>query len=366
MPKTKPLCDVDVADSRRTALHTVGPIVNVPPIEQTTWRPPLLLAGRHAQTMASSLPLRYGSWRRRTAKLRAQASRQLLELHDGVRLQGQYTPGADSDKGLVVLLHGWEGAADSNYMLSLALALNNAGYATFRLNFRDHGGTHVLNVDLFHSCRISEVVDAVAVVQERYSPSRFALVGYSLGGNFALRVGARAAEAGVELEKIIAVCPVLHPPHTMDALETGLWAYRRYYLRKWRRSLLAKQASFPHRYRLGDLSSFKPLTATTDFFVREYTEFPDIETYLHGYSILGSALEKLCVPSRVIAASDDPIIPSADLARLSPNPNLELSVLPWGGHCGFVTSYRLTSCMDHIVVDELERTTRPRKTRASP
>ncbi len=318
-------------------------------------RPPLLLAGRHAQTIASSLPLRSRRWRRRTATLRAQAAVQLLELEDGVRLQGQYTPGVDFDNGLVILLHGWEGGADSTYMLSLALALNDAGYATFRLNLRDHGGTHDLNEDLFHSCRIGEVVEAVAAVQKRYSPRYFALVGYSLGGNFALRVGARAAEAGIEIEKIVAVCPVLHPPHTMTALETGLWAYRRYYLRKWRRSLLAKQACFPHRYRLGDLSRFKTLTATTDFFVREYTEFPDIETYLHGYSILGSALERLNVPSHVVAARDDPIIPSADLANLPPNPNLELSVLPWGGHCGFVTSYRLSSCIDRFVVDELNR-----------
>jgi predicted alpha/beta-fold hydrolase len=334
--------------------------------EHAALRPPLLLAGRHAQTMASSLPLRSRNWRHRTEKLRAEATMQLLELDEGVRLQGQYTPGADRDKGLVVLLHGWEGGADSPYMLTLALALNDAGYATFRLNLRDHGGTHDLNEDLFHSCRITEIVEAVAALQRRYSPNHFALVGYSLGGNFALRVGARAAAAGIELEKIIAVCPVLHPPHTMHALETGLWAYRSYYLRKWRRSLLAKQASFPHRYRLGDLRRFKTLTATTDFFVREYTEFPNIETYLHGYSILGPVLEKLCVPSRVIAAADDPIIPSADLAKLPSHPNLELTVLPWGGHCGFVTSYRLASCIDYIVVDELDRVTRPRMSGASP
>lgn len=335
--------------------QTVVSIVNAPAAEQSVPCPPRLLAGRHAQTIASSLPLRSRRWRRRISQLRGRTSRLLLELDDGVRLQGHYTPGLDPDKGLVVVLHGWEGGAESSYMLSSALALDDAGYATFRLNFRDHGGTHDLNEELFHSCRISEVVDAVCEVQHRYSPSRLTLVGYSLGGNFALRVGARAARAGVELDKIVAVCPVLHPPHTMAALETGLWAYRAYYLRKWRRSLLAKQASFPRRYRLGDLGRFKTLTATTDFFVREYTEFPDIETYLHGYSILGSALESLSVPSRVIAAADDPIIPSADFAQLPPNPNLELSILPWGGHCGFVTSYGLSSCIERLVIDELNQ-----------
>lgn len=333
--------------------------VSVCSTEHAALRPPLLLAGRHAQTIVSSLPPCSRSWRRRIANFRARTLSQLLALDDGVQLHGYYTSGANPEKGLVVVLHGWEGGADSSYMLSLALALNEAGYATFRLNFRDHGGTHDLNEDLFHSCRIGEVVEAVGVIRQQFSPSRFAVVGYSLGGNFALRVGARCADTGIDVEKIVAICPVLHPPHTMAALETGLWAYRSYYLRKWRRSLLAKQASFPHRYRLGDLRRFKTLTATTDFFVREYTEFPDIETYLNGYSILGSALDKLSVASRVIAAADDPIIPSADLAKLPQNPRLELTVLPWGGHCGFVTSYRLANCIDRIVVDELERTKTP-------
>jgi len=102
------------------------------------------------------------------------------------------------------------------------------------------------------------------------------------------------------------------------------------------------------------------------FFVREYTEFPDIETYLHGYSILGVALEELRVPSCLIAAADDPIIPSADLADMAQNPNLELLVLPWGGHCGFVTDYRLTSYIERIVIDELDCVTQPRSPGASP
>ncbi len=358
MPSARSLCDV-TGTNRQRERQSAGPIVSVSVKDRAALRPPLLLAGRHVQTIATSVPLRSRRWRRRTARLRRESIEQLLELGHGVRLLGQYVAGVDRDKGLVVLLHGWEGAADSSYMLSLALALWDAGYATFRLNLRDHGGTQALNEGLFHSCRIGEVVDAVGNVQERYSPSRCALVGFSLGGNFALRVGARAAAAGIALDKIVAVCPVLHPPHTMYALETGLWVYRRYYLTKWRRSLLAKQASFPHRYRLGDLRRFTTLTATTDFFVREYTEFPDIDTYLGGYSILGSALETLSVPSRVIAAADDPIIPSADLAKLAPSPNLDVTVLPWGGHCGFVTSYRLSSCIDRIIREELERPTRP-------
>jgi len=195
---------------------------------------------------------------------------------------------------------------------------------------------------------------SIATIQARWAPQRLALVGYSLGGNFALRIGARADAAGIRLEKIIAVCPVLHPPHTMEALETGFWAYRWYYLKKWRRSLLAKEASFPQSYRLGDLRRFKTLTATTEYFVREYTEFDSLEDYLNGYSILGTALAGLRTPTRVIAAVDDPIIPHADFEALSAGRHIDVTVMPWGGHCGFVEDYGLRCCVDAMIVEELD------------
>ena len=115
----------------------------------------------------------------------------------------------------------------------------------FRLNFRDHGETFALNRDLFHSCRIDEVVGALAAITARHPAARTFVVGHSLGGNFALRAAARAPAAGIPLTKVVAVCPVLRPASTMRALEDGLWVYRQYFLRRWRRSLLAKAACFP-------------------------------------------------------------------------------------------------------------------------
>ena len=56
------------------------------------------------------------------------------------------------------------------------------------------------------------------------------LAGFSLGGNFFLRVAARARDAGIELERVVAVCPVLDPEHTLVRLESG-WALYRQVLR---------------------------------------------------------------------------------------------------------------------------------------
>jgi len=317
------------------------------------FRPPLGLSGRHAQSILASIPLRKHMIRGGATDFLRQSLPKTLTVNDGIRLLGYHTPSAGSTKGLVVFLHGWEGSAESHYVLSASKTLHQAGFSVFRLNFRDHGNTYALNQGLFHSCRLDEVVDAIRCVQEHYHPRRLFLVGYSLGGNFALRAAVRAPSVGLRLSKIVAVCPVLRPHSTMKALEAGLWVYRHYYLRKWRRSLLAKAACFPDRYDFGDLRRFSTLTETTKFFVARYTEYSDMDAYLNGYAITGDVLSPLSLPTRLIAAADDPVVPSADLARIYRADVLDVTVMPRGGHCGFLTDYRLRSWADREILREL-------------
>jgi predicted alpha/beta-fold hydrolase len=305
--------------------------------------------------LLSAWPPRQWALRRAAEPLLRASRAEVLDCGHGVRLLGHYSRGTEPSRGLVILLHGWEGCADSGYMLSAGARSLAAGFDVFRLNFRDHGGTYALNEGLFHSCRIDEVVGAVCAAARRHRSGRIALIGFSLGGNFALRVALRAAAAGVSLWRVLAVCPVLSPHSTMRALEEGLWAYRRHFLGRWRRSLRAKAAAFPSRYDFGDLRRFPTLTATTDFFVRNYTEFADLDSYLDGYAVTGPVLAELDVPTRLIAAADDPVIPSEDLQRLAPSEALDVTLLPKGGHCGFLRDYRLRSWLDGVITAELTR-----------
>lgn len=318
------------------------------------FRPPVGLGNRHLQSTFASWRLRRVFIRRRALGMLRASRAEVLHCPDGVRLKGYYSPRAAGAKGLVVLLHGWEGSADSQYVLSCSAGLYDAGFEVFRLNFRDHGDTHELNEELFHSCRIDEVVDGIRRVQELHGTRPMFVVGFSLGGNFALRTAIRAQAAGLELSKVVALCPVLHPHSTMRALESGLWVYRYYFLTKWRRSLLAKARLFPEKYDFGDLRRFSTLTETTDFFVSNYTEFPDLDSYLEGYSIADGVLADLAVPARLIATLDDPVIPSQDLSSLRANDALTTTVLPKGGHCGFLMNYRLESWADERIRSELE------------
>jgi hypothetical protein len=294
-------------------------------------------------------------WLGRGARGLLEAARdELVDCGAGVRLLGHMSPQPGAAKGLAILLHGWEGSATASYVLSLGGLLYDAGYAVFRLNFRDHGDTFALNRELFHSCRIDEVVGAVAAVAACHPARRTFLVGHSLGGNFALRTAVRAPGAGIPLTKVVAVCPVLNPSSTMRALETGLWMYRAYFLRRWRRSLRRKAACFPELYDFGDLGRFRTLTATTEFFATRYGGFPDLDAYLNGYAVTGDALAGLAVPAKIIAAADDPVIPLRDLADVAVPPALSIDVFARGGHCAFLEDYRLRSFVDRAVLAELD------------
>lgn len=322
------------------------------------FRPGGLLAHHHLQSVISQVP-----WRRRRIRaaargLLAASQPTLIDCGDGVSLQGFLSePDSAADVG-VLLLHGWEGSADSSYVLSAGSALFDAGYSVFRLNFRDHGETQGLNEGLFHSCRIAEVFSAAQQVRELFTGKRFAIVGQSLGGNFALRIAALASQARLPIDRVISVCPVLRPHSTMQALDDGLAIYRRYFLARWRRSLAAKADLFPKLYRFGDLRRFTSLTDMTAYFVERFTEYEQLDDYLNGYAVTGQLLEQLQVSTRVILAADDPIIPVADLAQLARPDCMELHLSERGGHCGFVDSLAGPSWIDREVLADLDRAMR--------
>jgi uncharacterized protein len=289
--------------------------------------------------------------RRRAAALVAASEPLVLDCGEGVRLLCEYSPaGTIPPRSVVVLLHGWEGSSESLYVLSLAQELFAHGHAIARLNLRDHGPTHHLNRELFHSNRLPEVLGAVAALRQRFPSSRLGLCGFSLGGNFALRVASHPKAAALDLAQVFAVCPVLDPQHTLHAMEEGLAIYENYFIRQWTSSLGKKQAAWPGQYDFSGLRRFRTLRLMTAALVRDHTEYATLETYLEGYAVTGARLASLCCPATLLAALDDPIIPAPDLGRLAPTPRLRLVVTRHGGHCGFVDRFGRPSYADRLAV----------------
>jgi predicted alpha/beta-fold hydrolase len=318
------------------------------------YRPPRWLRNPHVQSVLSSMPLRRVAGKRALQRIGAQTTEHIIEVEDGVRLQGFHSrlPG-QSGRGLALLLHGWEGSSESSYMRHTAAHLLSSGFEVFRLNFRDHGNTHHLNEGLFHSCRLSEVVQAAVAVSRLFPARPMVAAGYSLGGNFALRLALAAPAAGIPLVHAAAVCPAIDPSAVMRALESGSPFYHWYFMKKWRSSLLRKRALFPARHDFDDAVLAQDMRGLTRWLVERHTTKADVEDYFDGYAVAGDRLAGLQVPVSVLAAADDPVIPVADFPVLQLPAHSHMEISRFGGHCGFLEGIHLRGYAERWVTARL-------------
>jgi predicted alpha/beta-fold hydrolase len=261
----------------------------------------------------------------------------ILNPLDNIRLQGFYSkqPGRQA-KGLVMLLHGWEGSVNSAYILGAGKFLYNQGYSVFRLNYRDHGKTHHLNPGLFYAILLDEVFNAVRQVSEYERELPFYLVGFSMGGNFALRIARKCAENPIDnLSHIMSISPVLDPEKSTYAID-DMPLLRKYFRKKWARSLQKKQHCFPELYDFSDVLALETIAEMTDMMLKRYSDYENASLYFRDYAVLNDALADINVPTTIITAQDDPIIPIEDFYDLKLNSLADLIVHRYGGHNGFL------------------------------
>ena len=323
----------------------------------SAYRAPRWLRSPHLQTLLSSSPIRVARGGRELRQLGAVHEEHLVDAGGGIRLHGVYsTLPARAPRGLALLLHGWEGSAESGYMRLTCARLLERGFDVFRLNFRDHGDTHHLNEGLFHSNRLDEVLQAALAVSRRWQrPGQpMVVAGYSLGGNFALRVALHAPRMGLQLARVAAVCPALDPERTTIAMERGLPVYERYFLKKWTRSLRRKRELFPERHAIAEAQlRSRRLRELTAWLVARHTGFADVDAYFDGYRISRDRMRGLQVPADILTSADDPVIPVEDFHDWQLPADATVEIAAHGGHCAFLRGASLRGYAEDWVAERL-------------
>lgn len=276
-----------------------------------------------------------------------------------VQLLGYYnhTPAAER-RGLVLVLHGWEGCSHSVHNTVVTDALLRAGYDVFRLNLRDHGpGLHVdpyaLNKGIFVGTLLDEAAAATHQVARMAGDKPFFIVGASMGGNFALRLAIRHTESPFHnLARVVAVSPAINPARATQALDARP-IYRKYFRDRWLGSLRRKAALFPDIYDLSDMDPRLSVYTLTDRLVRKFGLFASADAYFHQYGVHGDAFAHLAVPTHIITAANDAVIPVVDFYALVPHPLLDLEIHPTGGHVGFMNAFPLHHCLPDMILARL-------------
>ncbi len=304
------------------------------------FRPAWYLRNAHVQTILASSHFR--AWGQNPM---CAAARQLVvTTPTGVRLQGFYSPQIDgTPRGLVILLHGWEGSADSTYMQCTGKTLYNRGYDIFRLNFRDHGNSHHLNPGIFYAVLLEEVFQAIQQIARQADQLPVFLAGFSLGGNFVLRIVRQTAQIPIaNLRHAVAVSPVLNPAKSTLRADQ-IFYIRKYFLKKWCQSLAVKQRLFPELYDFSAVMSMRSMEEMTDYLLEKYSDYSSAAEYFSTYALLEDAISSLSVPTTVITAADDPLIPVEDFYNLQLNDQTRLFIHDSGGHNGFIGGINLES-----------------------
>ena len=313
-----------------------------------TFKPSLFLRSPHIQSIMASSQLRV---RGKSAML--DCSREIIvSTPSGSRLLAILSRHPAS-KGMIILLHGWEGSSSSAYVVATGNYFYHLGFSVCRLNLRDHGDSHHLNKGLFHGALLEETFDAVNYLSGLFENLPVYIIGFSMGGNFALRIAMEHARRPIaNLKHVFAISPPLDPNKTTLAIDNGYSFYRKYFLKKWKRSLIKKQQLFPEIYNFSKMLKASTCMELTEKIMCYFPDFISYRDYFKLYTLQNDSFQKLNIPVRVFISEDDPVIPLADFQSLRENDFLKISMQKYGGHCGFLDFFPV-SCWYNDKIAEI-------------
>ncbi len=112
-----------------------------------------------------------------------------------------------------------------------------------------------------------------------------AILPYELRGNV---LKARSSN----LAHVVSISPVLDPEKSTYAID-DVPLLRRYFRKKWLRSLQKKQAYFPDLYDFSDVLTLDSITEMTDLMIERYSDYETASDYFSHYALLKDALVTL-------------------------------------------------------------------------
>jgi predicted alpha/beta-fold hydrolase len=257
--------------------------------------------------------------------------------------------------GELILVHGLEGSSDAGYARSMAYAALEAGYVTHRFNLRSCGGTEALALTNYHSGQTSDVLHVIGECK-RSSGLPIFLAGFSLGGNVSLKLAGELGEAGPELlDGVCAVSTPLDLASCANALgKPGNIIYRQRFLSRLKEKVQRRHAQAPGIYTLEHLPKIRTIYEFDDYYTAQFFGFGTAAEYYRTQSS-NQFLEKIRVPTLLVTAKDDPLVPFEvyNHPAIASNPYLRLVAADHGGHIGFISRTRPRFWLDGLVIDWL-------------
>jgi len=236
---------------------------------------------------------------------------------------------------VVILIHGMTGCENSTYMRASAAHLLEAGFPVVRVNLRGAGPTRPHCGSHYHAGRSEDLRMMLAALPSSVTEAGMVAVGFSLGGNLLLKylgeVGSRAA---------MLAAATVSAPLDLAATSRRIAAprnavYQWYFVRECQREVLAPAAEVTPEERRAALEA-QSIWQFDERFTAPRNGFEGAADYYRRNSSQ-LFLDDIAVPTLVLHALDDPIVPSEPYRDYDWRRNRRLVPMlqPKGGHVGF-------------------------------
>lgn len=305
------------------------------------FRAPRWLRNPHLQTLGAALPL----WAPPASFGLPEAERVAFPLPSGRgalvgRAWWHRGRGAPSPRETALFLHGVGGSSESRYLVRAAVAFYRAGFHVVRLNLRGAGESVTEAPSLYHAALTEDPRTAIEALARDPRVASVSLVGFSLGGTVALSVAAEwEGSPPSVLRGVVAISAPLDLVGVSEVLEQrATFAYRAFVVR----GLVAQGRAFARlhpekaRYDAAKLQDVRT--------IREYDE--RVIVPMHGFSSArqyyevasaGRRLARIRVPTLIVHADDDPMVPGHTVSPFLPGRSsaVEVAWSEQGGHVGW-------------------------------
>lgn len=273
------------------------------------------------------------------ARFRYRAAQHEIALEDGDRLVLHDDRPANWQPGqrIALLLHGLGGSHRSNHVSRVAGRLHQRGIRTARLDFRGSGAGWRLALKPGHAGRSEDAAAAVRFLAEHCPGSPVTLIGFSMGGNVALKLAGQVGEEKLGgLDSVLASCPPIDTRACADNMKRPerQW-YTRSYLWNLMRQIRARRRFTPALAALDLRQPPRQIDEFDDRVTAPLSGYADVDDY-YRHASAAPLLAEVALPTVIIAARDDPIVPHEVFEQTELSPAIRLLSTDHGGHLGYI------------------------------
>lgn len=295
------------------------------------FKPLKLMKSAHFQTVGAYFlrgsPTQYG------------AVKHIVPLSDGDRLVIHDDVPSNWITGdrIAILFHGLCGCHLSPYVVRTSDKLRRCGVRTIRVDMRGFGDSTLISKSHLHGGNYQDVVSIVDFVHQLCPISKISLVGFSIGGNVVLKtLGVWGDRPRDFVDSAVTVSPPVDLIHcSWNLRQRGNRIYESYFMKKLR-SQLTKRRRLVRELVDNQICPLPTrLIHWDDQFTAPCWGYRGAREYYEDASS-GPWLDQVKVPTVILTAEDDPVVPYSMFGDYQMSKHIELISTRHGGHLGFL------------------------------